>query len=606
MKIKIIFISLVSFCVSLTLFGQVSNVKLDHDVYSFLSKLSQKGTIEYNDLMKPISRRYVAQRLIDARGKITKLTGLQKEELKFFESEFGYEIRQIKLENKNEFSDLSLEDKEQKTPYLVSGSKKRDLLDKSWQFEVRNAEVEEDIEKDDEDVAFVEPDSDDRWRIFGYKNQMLNMNINPIVGYEVANWERSNYQNMFLGINLNGEIGNVLGFNFELLQTRQTPSIRNPLYNRFSNKTSIDYQLADDNRLEYSTINVDLGVSWDWGSLTVGKNHLNWGYAENGKIVLSDKAPSFPYIRLDIRPTDWFSFNYIHAWLNSDAIDSNSYYSSWRVKEYENTEKFSYISKFLVLHSATFSFWNGIDFSLGESSVYSDNFQIAYMIPIMFFDLVDEYLNRNDNLAGANTQLFLSLSSRNHVPNTHLYGSFHADELTPEGLFDPATQYYKFAFTLGGYTIDLPIENIGFRLEYTKVYPGNYRHFIPTLTYESSSSLLGHWIGDNGDLVYGAIDYKFMRGLKVKLWSQYIRKSTEALGNRAYKVQVPQPGFLFTDNIGDRKNYIYYGIDVDYEVFHDVWIKGHYQYLNYEQQVEKNKFSSTLFRDISFSFGYGI
>ncbi len=80
-------------------------------------------------------------------------------------------------------------------------------------------------------------------------------------------------------------------------------------------------------------MNVDLGFKWDWGSFTIGKNHLNWGYAENGKIVLSEKAPSFPYVRLDIKPTDWLTFNYIHAWLNSDVVDTNSLYSTWRVSE---------------------------------------------------------------------------------------------------------------------------------------------------------------------------------------------------------------------------------------------------------------------------------
>ena len=117
---------------------------------------------------------------------------------------------------------------------------------------------------------------------------------------------------------------------------------------------------------------------------------------------------------------------------------------------------------------------------------------------------------------------------------------------------------------------------------------------------------MGHWIGDNGDLVYAALDYSILRGLKIKLWSQFIRKGTEALGNRAYKIQIPQPGFLFTDNIQDRKNYNYYGVNVEYEVFHDVWVKAHYQHINYEQQYEEGVFNSTPFEDISFSLGYGI
>ena len=322
--------------------------------------------------------------------------------------------------------------------------------------------------------------------------------------------------------------------------------------------------------------------------------------------MLSEKAPSFPYIRLDLYLAEWFSFHYIHAWLNSDVVDSNSFYPSFRYAEYGNTNRFTYIQKFLALHSVTITPFKGLDFSFGESIVYSDNLQILYLIPLMFFDLGDEYLNRNDNYAGGSTQLFLSLSSRNHLKNTHLYASFHADELTPEGLFDPKTQYYKFAFTFGGKVIDLPLENLGLILEYTKVYPGNYRHFIPTLTYESSSALMGHWIGDNGDLFYAAFDYKILRGLNVKLWGQYIRKGTEALGNRAYKVQIPQPGFLFLDRISDRKNYTYYGFNVNYEITHDLIVDFHYQYIDYEQAITKEKFRSRLNRDFSLSLGYGI
>ncbi len=121
-------------------------------------------------------------------------------------------------------------------------------------------------------------------------------------------------------------------------------------------------------------LNLNIGADWGWGSFTIGKNHLNFGYAENGKIILSEKAPSFPYIRLDIKPTNWFRFNYVHAWLNSEVIDSSSYYSTWRYRANENTDKYSIYPKFLAMHSVTFSFWNGIDFSFGESAVYSDEF----------------------------------------------------------------------------------------------------------------------------------------------------------------------------------------------------------------------------------------
>ena len=611
-------------CFSNLHLAQLSNVKIKHDIYSYISKLSQKGIVNYNDFVKPMSRKTVALKLIEVRQKATKLTRLQLDELKFFESEFGYEIEQEQMEKRREtqVSSIKMQDEssqsntetiEQETSIDTSDSninnkksKPRDLLDKSWEIEIRNPANIKVESNEVEKFTFAKKDEYSRWRFFNYKNDLMNFNIEPILGYEIANWENKNYQNIFMGLSFRGRFGNVLGFNFELKQTREAPRVTNLLYNNFSKNTNIDAQLADSERLEYATVRVDIGADWGWGSFTIGKNHVNFGYAENGKIILSDKAPSFPYIRLDIKPTDWLRFNYIHAWLNSEVIDSSSFYSTWRYRSNENTDKFSYVQKFLALHSITFSFWNGIDFSFGESVVYADNLQLGYLIPIMFFDLADEYLNNSNNYAGASTQLFLALSSRNHIPNTHLYSSFHADELTPEGLFDPKTQYYKFAFTFGAYTIDLPINNLGLRVEYTKVYPGNYRHFIPTLTYESSSALMGHWMGDNGDLFYAAIDYTFFRGLKLKLWTQYIRKGTEALGNRAYKIQIPQPGFLFVDNISDRKNYTYYGVDIDYQIYHDLWVKAHYQYIDYERQISNGKFNSTLYRDISFTFGYGI
>ncbi|MCB9211013.1 MAG: hypothetical protein H6609_16725 [Ignavibacteriales bacterium] len=596
-------------------YSQVSNVNINHSVYEYLSTLSQKGIIDYDDLVKPLSRRYIASKLVEAREKMNKLTKLQKDELEFYEAEFGYEIKK----QNSEFGIQNLELKEEEAG---EGSRseeksnkvkeKRDLLDKSWEFEVRTGEMSKvksetkNEETKNERFTFVKKDPYKRWQFFGYENNVMNLNVNPVLGYEVGNWEKDHYNNLFAGIKFYGELGEALGFNFELTHTRQTPGYINILHNRFSKHTKYDAFLADRDRLEYSKINVSLGYSWDWGAISFGKNHNTWGYAENGKIVLSDGPRSYPNIRLDIKPTDWLSFVYMHGWLNSDVLDSNSFYPTWRVIGDYKPERVTYISKFIAFHSFTITPIKNLDFSFGESVVYSDDLQLAYLIPIMFFDITDEYLNRNDNYAGGSTQLFLALSSKNHIPNTHLYGSFHADELTPDGLFDPKTQYYKFAFTFGTNTIDLPIDNLGLTLEYTKVYPGNYRHFIPTLTYESSSTILGHWIGDNGDLIYGAVNYTFFRGLKIKLWTQYIRKGTEAFGNRAYQEQFPQPGFLFLDKITDRKNYRYYGVDVNYEIFHDLWVKAHFQYIDFSQQILEDKFRSQLNRDFSLAVGYGI
>jgi len=595
-KIKNLIIVFIVFPISIT-FSQVVSEPLNSNVYTFLSVLSQKGVIEYNDLVKPLSRKYISQKLVEAENHSSKLTKLQKEELGFYLKEFGFEIENYISSSIKKSNNVSKKEK-------IEETKKRNILDQSWSVETRYPKSSKKVI---EEMAVLKKDWYDRFRPFYYQGKNLLLHVNPIVGYEVGNWEKDNYRNVILGANFKGYLGDFLGYSFRLTQTRQAPRVRSFLYNKFSKNTTIDLQLADRNRLEHSDINVNIGADWEWGSLSIGKDHLNWGYAENGKIVLSEKAPSFPFIRLDIHPTKWFSFNYIHAWLNSDVIDSNSFYSTLRDRgQWTNTDRFTYISKYLASHSITITPIMGLDISVGESVIYADNLQFAFLIPIMFFDLADEYLYRHNNYAGASTQLFLAASSKNHIKNTHLYFSFFADELTPENLFDPALQYYKFAFTLGGSVVDLPIDNLTLRAEFTKVYPGNYRHFIPTLNYASSSSIMGHWIGDNGDLIYGAIDYRIMRGLNVKFWTQYIRKGTEARGNRAYKIQIPQPPFLFTDRTSDRRNYKYFGFETKYEILHDLFVKAHFQYIETERAISETKFSKTIYRDFSLLLGYGI
>lgn len=588
--------------------AQSSYVELQNNVYTFLSDMSQKGIVDYHDLVKPLSRQYIAKKLIETRKNYEKLTSLQKDELKFYEEEFGYEIEKQNPEVRSQKS-AEVKDGEGIKETAVEEKQKRDLYDNSWEFEVRNSGENNEINQSGnskEKYTFFEKDLYQRWHFFGYRNKFMQLNVDPVLGVELGNWENKNYKNLTGGVKFYGEFGDIVGYNFELKDTRQTPGNISFLYNDFSQQTSIDIFLKDNKRLEYSTIDLNIGYRWKWGELSIGKNFLNWGYAERGQIVLSEKAPSFPFIMLKINPAEWMSFFYLHGWLNSDVIDTSSYYATWRVRNDKVIDHYNYIQKYLALHSLTFFPIKGLECSIGESIIYSDKLQLGYLIPIMFFDMMDNYLSRSENYAGGSTQLFLAVSSRNHIPNTHMYGIFHADELTPDSLFDPKGQYYKMAFTLGANVIDLPVENLGFTIEYTKVYPGEYRHFTPSLNYKSSSALMGHWIGDNGDLFYLSFDYTVLRGLKFNIWTQYIRKGTEALGNRAYKIQIPQPGFLFTDNIRDRKNYRYYGINAEYEIFHDLWIKAHFQYINYEQKVSEDKYKSALNRDFSLILGYGI
>jgi hypothetical protein len=101
--------------------------------------------------------------------------------------------------------------------------------------------------------------------------------------------------------------------------------------------------------INYSDIRASLNYQFNNGNITVGKDNLKWGYGENGNIVLSNKAPSYPYIKLDYNPIKWLSFNYTHAWLNSNITDSSLSYlnNSGRL---ENDKRIIFVQKFMAIH----------------------------------------------------------------------------------------------------------------------------------------------------------------------------------------------------------------------------------------------------------------
>ena len=55
-------------------FAQVVYEPLNRDIYPFLSRLSQKSIIVFNDQIRPVSRKYIAEKLLEASQNLDKLT----------------------------------------------------------------------------------------------------------------------------------------------------------------------------------------------------------------------------------------------------------------------------------------------------------------------------------------------------------------------------------------------------------------------------------------------------------------------------------------------------------------------------------------------------
>lgn len=534
--------------------AQVVYEPLNRDVYSFLSRLSQKSVVVFDDQIRPVSRKYIAQKLIEASKKSNQLTSLEKEELDFFSKDFKLEF---------------------------------DILNK--------------IEIDSTQLTMLGYDAGNRLRLFSFRNDLFAINLSPILGVTFGLHDDENFTHTWNGIYTYGYLDKYIGFSFDFRDNTEKGNSLDK-YKDFTPVTGVDAR-SDRNtinysadKMEYSEAKAVLATDWSWGSFSVGKDFLEWGYGESGLLVLSTKAPSFGFIRLDIKPVNWLRFNYIHGWLSSDVPDSSSFF-------YNNngTISFSYRNKFIANHSLIITPTNGFDLSLGESVIYDDQLEYLYLIPIMFFRAADHHLSRQLNAAGANAQFFLSVSSKGQIKNTHLYSTLFIDEITLSGLFDSQKQRNQLGFTLGGSVTDLPIENLTATIEYTKIYPFVYRHYIQTQDYKSASYPLGHWMGNNADLIYASLNYRFIRGLQAKIWGQYIRKGEEGSYDQQYNIQ-PQPPFLF----GLRQNYSYFGAEIKYEYTHELFAKLKFQTTKIAKQQTNLSFNNNTINEFYFSIYYGL
>ena len=538
-------------CLSIELYSQVVYEPLFNDVYGFLRQLSVKGVIEFNDEFRPLPRKYIAEKLLSAEQHFDKLTDVEMADLKFFKQDYLFEIGFI-------------EEKEEETH-----------------------------------LKFFSSDPSERWRVFSYGDKNFKMNLSPVLGYEYGSIDNSKATHLWNGVYTFGYITDAVGFSFSFRDnTEEGENIDKT--KRFTPITGVVERSSEnmveypENKIEYSETNAIIATDWKWGSFSVGKDFMEWGYAQNGLIVLSQKAPSFPFIRLDIYPVDWLGFNYFHGWLNSDIKDSSSFYYT------DAGVRYLFRPKFIASHTLFIRPTAGLNISIGESIVYSDQLEILYLIPIMFFRLADHYLSNQDNRAGSNAQFFAAISSRDHIKNTHLYGSLFIDELKISGLFDKEKQRYQLGFTLGASTVDLPLKNLTLTAEYSKVYPFVYDNFNQTQTYTSSSYVMGHWMGNNGDQVFGSIQYRFLRGLEATVWGRYIRKGERGTIEDQYKV--PQPPFLF----GLRSNFTYLGAMVKYQIIHELFVRFRYQYRKSSEQQEDLNFIDSDLTEFGFAVYYGL
>lgn len=273
-----------------------------------------------------------------------------------------------------------------------------------------------------------------------------------------------------------------------------------------------NYKLNEGGRAggDYSEMRGGIFYSWEWGRVGLVKDHMQWGDNYYGATILSGRTPSFPMIQLQMKPFKWLDFQYFHAWMVSEVIDSNSsYYSQPGIYRGVFQPKYMAANMFTIIP------WKHMHISIGNSIVYSDkSVQVAYLIPFLFYKSVDHTLTHGvDN---ENSQMFLNVSTRN-LQHLHAYTTLFVDEFSIKRIFDK-DRYNFFGMRWGMRLSNWPIRNLSATAEYTQAFPMIYKHRVATLTYASNRYNLGYYMGDNSTDLNTSLIYKVEGGVRLEVF----------------------------------------------------------------------------------------
>ena len=508
-------------CKSQVVYEDINN----EGIYEFLDELANLKVIEINSVIKPYSRKVIAEKLMEVlkrtsgqadRKKSIFLNKRQLKELMFYLQNYKLDLRcripdpelELGMKNKEggigkEESQLTTENRQPTTNCPIEYDHKLGFLFKKK-------------------PAFAVPLNP---LAFQYKGSLFTLSVRPILGITYMVNENGSALHKYWGGSMFGYIGKNFGFYANLRDNNESVGLEYPEY--FTLRQGQIYKPGSKSGVDFSEMKGGVVVSWNWGSFGLIKDRLMWGNNYHGANILSGKAPSFPFIQLHLKPAKWIDFTYIHGWLNSNVIDSSrSYYDGDRYR-------IIYRNKYIAANMFTFIPWRGLNLSFGNSIIYSDdNIQPAFLIPFMFFNSIDATNSNINNEAGQNSQIFFDVSSR-QIKYLHLWVTLFIDELKVSRIFDPDAfnwTSWKIGFRLN----DFPIQNLSLTGEWTKTNPITYKHYIQTTTFTSNNYCMGNYLRDNSQEIYIAIGYKPLRGLHFNLSYTLAQHGDDYPDDRSY------------------------------------------------------------------------
>ena len=551
---------LIAFLISSsTIYSQSTPVHIsEKDLYDFIDELANEQLIDINSVVKPYSKQQVYEWLT-ASANSDELSKRQKDQIAFYLREYQF----VSTDSIN--------------PYGNS----RWNLTRRWSKK----------------SAF----SLEQLGYF-YKDKNFTFAIKPIWGVDYRVNDSGSVRHFWGGLGAYATVGKHWSFYASLRDNSITEIMAYPSY--LTQEEAGNYKIGEGGRPggDYSEMRGGVTYAWKWGDIGLVKDHIEVGNNYHGANILSGRTPSYAMIKLHIKPVKWFDFNYHHGWLVSEDVDSTrSYWST------AGTYKEVYRPKFIATNMFTFIPWRGINFSFGNSIIYTDlgGPHPAYFIPFMFFKSIDHTLNHG--VENQNSQMFLDLSVR-RIKHLHLYGSLYFDEFKKDRVGND-TLHNFISYKVGARLSNWPLKDVALTMEYTRTNPMTYKHTVSGLTYASNKFNLGHYLIDNSQELYLALQWKPIARLYLKTEYYYAMHGDDYVYNN-HSGYDPTSIPVLKNKTWDNTTFGFYAT---YELLNDVYIRAYYTYSNIQgydlngvsAQKYLNTFTSPFYQGKQNTFGLG-
>lgn len=460
------------------------------EIYDFLDELATDGIIDLTEAVRPYNRAQIAAMLRTAQENDSLLSRRQKDDVQFYLQDYALELDTLPVYHSYGHRHVT-----------------------QWITSVSNLSL-----------------ADPSLHILT-KNKVFKMRVRPILGMDLYASKKGIITKRWYGADIQMDIAHHLSiwgsirdksWNGSLLNSTYFPTSGDKMYGArltkpgyLNNLPGVQYKEANYGG-DFSDSRGGIALYTWWGRIAVEREQLQWGDAQLSSNILSAHNPAVPMVSIQLTPCKWFQFDWFHAWLVSNVIDSTYYYTEVYdegVTKIHNRP----MNKFMAANMFTFKPIKYIHFSFGNSVVYAErNVQAAYFIPIAFYKSLDHLMTKGLGVENQNSQVFGSITVR---PTDHLrlYGTFYLDEFKFARLSPSNKEKNPISYVVGFQWSGWPLNGLSLKGEFMRSYIATYTHSIKVLDYTSNTYNMGHYMGDNAQSIFVQLSYRPTRSLRLTL-----------------------------------------------------------------------------------------